>query len=136
MKTQLTTQRRFQMPETGLNPDRRTHDLSRFTWFRRPRNKITRAPDDLQRIWLPEAAMPRGTVPIPPGITGNRRGQEIKLENKQSKNKIMKTQFFLLLMLLLSHCLLYDFCYYPRAYCVAAFTDSEPELFFHGYRGN
>jgi hypothetical protein len=40
--------------------------------------------------------MPRGTVPIPPGITGNGRGQEIKLENKQSKNKIMKTQLRML----------------------------------------
>ncbi|MCX6279404.1 MAG: hypothetical protein NT004_15105 [Bacteroidetes bacterium] len=63
MKTQLTTQRRFQLPETGLNPNRRTHDLSRFAWFRRPRNKIR----DYEII------------------------QDIQIENKQSNNQKMKT---------------------------------------------
>ena len=32
--------------------------------------------------------------------------------------------------------LLYDFGYHPCADCVSAFTYGEPQLFFHGYRGD
>ena len=55
MKTQLNNQRRYQMPETGLNPDHRTHDLSRFAWFRRPRNTIHSPFGKMQRLLLLEA---------------------------------------------------------------------------------
>ncbi|MDP1623136.1 MAG: PKD-like domain-containing protein, partial [Bacteroidales bacterium] len=68
MKTQTITQRRIQMPETGLNPNHRTHDLSRFAWFRRPRNKIL-------------------INDIP---------QDIQIKNKQSNNQVMKTKLSLL----------------------------------------
>jgi uncharacterized Tic20 family protein len=96
METQLNSPQRYQMPETGLNPNHGTHDLSRFAWFRRPRNKIYCVLDKLQRLLLLDAVMLRGTVLIRAGIKNNDITQDIQIKNKQLNYQIMKTQLIFL----------------------------------------
>jgi len=92
MKISNYIQKIHPMADTKLKPDRRTHDLSCFKWFRRPHNKIQCLFGKLQRLLLLESIRSRGAVPFRPGIKVNTLLMQIQIINEHINQKIMKTQ--------------------------------------------